>query len=327
MHRGATISLALFLLIPACGTGEKPDQKEEAPTADRPAVVPVEPAARPGDTRATKVVMLGTGTPVLDPARSGPATAVVTGGRAYLVDFGRGVVDRAEEAFRMGIDALDVRRLRFAFTTHLHSDHTVGLPDLMLTPIPVGRNVPLQIFGPPGLRDMVRHIESAFSEDLSIRAKGRDLGTLPGYNITVEEIEEGVVFRDGNVKVTAFPVTHGGWPHAFGYRFDTRDRTIVISGDTAPTDRVVRACNGCDVLVHEVYCEAGFRMGSPGFRHYHGNSHTSTVQLADIAARAKPKLLVLYHQLLFGCTPAALLGELTDRYKGEVAFANDLDVF
>jgi ribonuclease BN (tRNA processing enzyme) len=323
MHRDGSISLALLLLTVACGTGEKPDQKEKAPVSYRPA----EPPAHRGGAGATKVVMLGTGTPVLDPARSGPATAVVTGGRAYLVDFGRGVVDRAEEAFRMAIDALDVRRLRVAFATHLHSDHTVGLPDLMLTPIPVGRNVPLQLFGPPGLRAMVRHIEGAYAEDLSIRSKGRDIATLPGYDIIVKEIEEGVVFRDGNVKVTAFPVTHGEWPRAFGYRFDTPDRTVVISGDTAPTDRVVQACNGCDVLVHEVFCEAGFRMGSPSFRRYHGNSHTSTTELADIAARARPKLLVLYHQLLFGCTPAALLEELTDRYPGEVAYANDLDVF
>ncbi len=317
-RRSALLCLALLL---SCGTEEKPGEKARAPETYR-SVAPLSPPAE-----GTRVVMLGTGTPVLEADRFGPATAVVTGGRAYLVDFGRGVVDRAHAAYLMGVVPLDARRINHAFATHLHSDHTAGLADLMLTPMAVGRQAPLRIFGPPGLRAMVQHLKGAYALDLDIRTKGRDIATLPGYNVIAEEIAEGLVYHDANVRVTAFPVTHGEWRHAFGYRFDTPDRRVVISGDTAPTDRVVEACDGCDVLVHEVYCEAGFQGGPPSFRHYHSTAHTSTRELAELAARARPKQLVLYHQLLFGCSPAALLKEITDRYPGEVAFANDLDVF
>jgi ribonuclease BN (tRNA processing enzyme) len=322
----ALVMLLSVMTATSCGTD---DTASHAEKRDEPAY-PSHGAAPSGTPPrkngiGTRVVTLGTGTPVLDPTRAGPATAV--GDRAYLVDFGRGVVDRAEAAFRQGFGSLDVRRIHHAFATHLHSDHTVGLADLMMTPIALGRTAPLQIFGPPGMAAMVEHINGAYSEDLRVRAEGRPIGTLPGYQVVAREIKEGVVFRDENVTVKAIRVTHGTWKNAFAYRFDTVDRTVVISGDTAPTPAIVNACNGCDLLVHEVYCEAGFSRGPPSFREYHGSAHTSSRQLAEIAKQARPGKLVLYHQLLFGCTEAQLLEEVTAGYTGDVAFANDLDVF
>lgn len=275
-----------------------------------------------------RVVLLGTGTPTPDPNRSKPAVAVIAEGQPYIVDFGAGVVGRIVEGFHLGINGLDILRLSRAFATHLHSDHTSGLSDLWLTPAAVGRMDALQVYGPKGIRQMARHLFEAYQADLSIRTHGLSLDALPaGYRIEATEIESGVVYEDPRVKVTAYPVKHGEWKHALAYRFDAKGRSIVISGDTRPTETIVAACNECDVLVHEVYCSAGFNQGPPGFKHYHSTSHTSTKELADIASRAKPKLLVLYHLLFFGCTEEMLLNEIEAHYDGEVVLGRDLDIF
>ncbi len=280
-----------------------------------------------GPPATTRVVLLGTGTPVPNPDRSGPATAIIAGDRAYLVDFGPGVVRRASAAFFKGIAPLSAELLTHAFATHLHSDHTAGYSDLILSPAVVGRRVPLQVFGPPGIVKMTDHIIAAYEEDLSIRAKKHSNDAMRGYRVEAHEIEPGIVYKDDSVIVTAFPVQHGTWKHAFGYRFDTPNRSIVISGDTAPADTTIAACNGCDVLVHEVYCQAGFDRGSPNWQQYHDNFHTSTFELAELAAKARPKLLVLYHLLFFDCSEDQLLAEIRDRYKGKVVLGNDLDEY
>ena len=117
----------------------------------------------------TKVVLLGTGNPGPDPDRSGPATAIVVNGTAYLVDFGPGVVRRARAAFDKGITALEPVKLRVAFVTHLHSDHTVGYPDLIFTPWTIGRPFPLEVYGPKGIKAMTEHILEAYRVDIETR--------------------------------------------------------------------------------------------------------------------------------------------------------------
>ena len=107
----------------------------------------------PQSAGKTHVVLLGTGNPAPDPDRSGPATAIVVNGTAYLIDLGPGVVRRASAAFlEEGIQALEPTKLRVVFITHLHSDHTVGYPDLIFTPWTIGRRVPLEVYGPKGLQ-------------------------------------------------------------------------------------------------------------------------------------------------------------------------------
>ena len=120
---------------------------------------------------------------------------------------------------------------------------------------------------------------------------------------------------------------HGAWRHAFGFRFETADRSIVITGDTIATDAVVEACDGCDILVHEVYAKTGLDRRTADWQEYHRASHTSGVELGEIAARARPKLLVLYHQLMWGATEAELLAEIRQSFDGPVVFADDLDVY
>ena len=265
--------------------------------------------------------MLGTGTPNPDPARSGPAVAVVAEGRPYLVDCGAGVVRRAAAA------NLEMPALTRLFLTHLHSDHTLGFPDLILTPWILERDTPLEVFGPPGTKEMADHILGAYGEDIRIRLHGAQPQNATGIEVDVHEIEPGIIYRDETVTVTAFSVTHGDWEHAFGYRFDTPDRSIVISGDTTPTEAVAEACNGCDVLIHEVYAKAGWDRRSPDWQAYHASAHTSGIELGELAARAQPKLLVLYHQLMWGATEDELLAEIRQGFDGEIAFADDLDVY
>jgi ribonuclease BN (tRNA processing enzyme) len=288
------------------------------------------PAQAPPHT-ATRLVILGTGTPNADPDRSGPAVAVVRGATAYLVDAGPGIVRRAAAAAkRHTIEALEPSRLRILFLTHLHSDHTLGLPDLILSSWVLERRAPLVVYGPPGTKAMVEHLLAAYAADIRNRLDGLEPANETGYKVDVHEIESpGQIHRDSAVTVRAFAVPHGDWAvgQSFGYRFEAPDRTIVISGDTRSSDAVVDACNGCDVLLHEVYSADRFVTRPPEWQRYHARAHTSTTELAALARRAAPKLLVLYHQLYWGATDSDLITEMRRAgYQGRVMSARDLDV-
>jgi ribonuclease BN (tRNA processing enzyme) len=272
-------------------------------------------------------VLLGTGTPNAEPDRSGPAVAVVVNDTPYLVDCGPGVVRRAVAAHRAGVRGLRVTSLKRLFVTHLHSDHTVGYPDVILTPWVLGRAEPLTVYGPSGIRAMTEHILKAYEQDIDIRLNGLEGAQPNGWKVNVHEIEPGVIYRDANVTVKAFPVKHGSWAHAFGFRFEAPGRTIVISGDTTPTDMLIENAKGCDVLIHEVYSQAGFQGRSPKWRRYHSSFHTSSLELARIAEEVRPGLLVLYHHLLWGTSEEELLNEIRQIYRGQVVFGKDLDVF
>jgi ribonuclease BN (tRNA processing enzyme) len=279
------------------------------------------PRAAPG---ALRVVLLGTGTPNPDPYRSGPAVAVVAGTQAYLVDAGPGVVRRAQAAAsETQLVALRPQLLTFLFLTHLHSDHTLGYPDLIFSPAVTGRAGALESYGPKGTQEMTDHLMAAWKKDMDVRLNGLEHGNAKAYVVHVHEIRPGVVYKDANVTVKAFLVKHATWDEAFGYRFETAARSVVISGDTSPAPSVVEACNGCDVLLHEVYCDPpSGRAGA-----YYQAAHTSASELAHIAQQAKPKLLVLYHQLFTGCNEAQLLAQVQAGYAGAVVSAKDFDVF
>ena len=285
-------------------------------------------ASTVANAQQTRVVVLGTGTPNADPDRSGPAIAIVTGSHAYLVDAGPGIVRRAAAAAREGVAALQMPKLDIVFLTHLHTDHTLGLPDLMLSPWVLDRTAPLRVFGPPGTRAMVAFLDSAYAEDINIRLTGGEPTNKTGWKTVVHEFtDNGVVYRDSNVTVRAFRVEHGSWDYSFGYRFETRDRVIVVSGDTRPTDAVARACDGCDVLVHEVYDAETFKKRPPAWQAYHAKYHTSTYELGALATRARPKLLLLVHQLFWGGTDADLVHQVATRFSGRVVSAHDLGIY
>jgi ribonuclease Z len=289
-----------------------------------PAAADLEPS------NVTKVVMLGTGTPNPDPERSGPAVAIVVNDTPYLVDFGPGVVRRAaamSPAWGGPIAGLDVKNLRHAFLTHLHSDHSAGLSDLVLTPWVLERERPLELYGPDGIGEMASHVLSAYRADIDYRVYGLEPANNQGWRVNTHTVEEGVVFEDDNVKVEAFRVRHGTWPNAFGYRFTTPDRVIVISGDAAPDEAVERYAKGADILIHEVYSVEGFNKRDPYWQKYHSSNHTSAHELGELAGRAKPTLLILYHVLFWGSSADTVLREVREKYAGEVVLADDLDVF
>lgn len=299
-------------------------------------------------TTRTRVVLLGTGTPVPDPDRSGPATAIVVDDNVYLVDFGPGVVRRAKAAvLERGITSLEPANLKIAFVTHLHSDHTAGYSDLILTGWTAGRRTPLQVYGPAGLQSMTEHILKAYHVDIETRTtSGGDQQSNPeGWKVSAHEIKPGVIYKDAKVTVTAFPTQHA--MESYGFRFDTPDRSVVISGDTSPTEETIKACNGCDVLIHEVRTLELFSNLPEDRRSFGSKNHTTSEQLAALATKAKPGLLIVYHAWIasgpsvvpsdeqpvvlttgrYHSSPDTLQKEIASRYSGHFVIGRDLDVY
>jgi ribonuclease Z len=220
-----------------------------------------------------------------------------------------------------------VPNLQRVFLTHLHSDHTLGLADLLFTPWVQGRKVPLEVYGPPGTTRLVNGIIDGNDEDIHERLASSGGPSADGWKANVHEISDGVVFKDSRVTIRAFAVPHSAWKYAFGYRVETPDRTIVISGDTRLSMHIARECNGCDVLIHEVYSDSGFKSLPPARQVYHAQAHTSARQLGEVATAAHAKLLVLTHPLFFGATEDQLLAEVRSTFKGAVVLSRDLQVF
>ena len=288
------------------------------------------PVSAQGTTSSrTQIVLLGTGTPGADPDRSGPATVIIVDDTPYLVDFGPGVVRRAAGAVAKGVTALRLSNIQVVFTTHLHADHTAGYPDLLITPWVAGRTAPLEVYGPRGIKAMTDAVLTAYHVDVEDRLKAR--GQVSVNLVNAHEIIPGVVYKDAKVTVTAFRVKHGDM-EAYGYRFDTPDRSVVISGDTSPTESIVENCNGCDVLIHEHYSVASFEQVDSRWQQYRLRHHTSTQQLADLATRARPRLLILYHRsnpgaLGASAPEAAVLSEMRTFYQGTWVSGHDLDIY
>lgn len=284
--------------------------------------------AQQPDSSRTSVILLGSGTPVPNPAAQGPAVAVVVRDRIFLFDAGAGVVRQ------MAAAGLPVRGgpVTALFLTHLHSDHTLGYPDLIFTTWVMGRRVPLKVVGPPGTRAMTDHLLAAWKEDIAVRTNGLEHGVPGGYRVEVRETRGGVVYDSAGVRVTAIPVEHGSWAYAFGYRIDAPDRSIVISGDTRPSPELERAAQGVSLLLHEVYAGARLapepRPGGEEWPRYMRAFHTSDRELGALAARAHPGILVLYHILRMGGSDEELLaGVRSGGYTGRVAIGMDLDRF
>lgn len=299
------------------------------------ALISAVPASAHAQSPRTQIVMLGTGTPIPNPDRSGPAVAIVVDSVAYLFDAGAGVGRRAAAAGLKGVKAFAARtpngqpspRFDRVFLTHLHSDHTLGLADAIFTPWIQGRVRPLDIYGPPGTTRLVNGILDGNAEDIAERL-GASGGPAPeGWKAVVHEIAEGEIYRDSLITVTAFAVPHADWKYAFGYRIKTPDKLIVLSGDTRSSPAIALECRECDVLIHEVYSDSGFATLPAIRQKYHAHAHTSAAQVGDIAKQAKPKLLILYHQLFFGVPEQKLLGEVRSRFEGRVVSAHDLDIY
>jgi len=276
---------------------------------------------------ATKLIVLGSGTPNPDPNRAGSAYAVVVNETPYLIDFGPGVIRRAASLsppWGGKIEAMTVKNFEHAFLTHIHSDHSAGLADLLLTPWIMGRDKKLNLYGPKGLEQMASSTLEAFEDDINYRIYGTQPSNKMGYKFNFYLLSEGLIYEDENVSVEAFTVPHGSFDDAYGFRFTTEDKVIVFSGDTGPSKTLEKFAAGADILVHEVYSNAGFLKKTKDWQIYHQGHHTSTFEVGEIASRAKPKLLLLSHILFWGSSTDEILKETQSTYKGEIKIAEDL---
>ena len=288
------------------------------------------PSAMSNDAEpAIRVTLLGTGRP--DPAidRFGPSTLIEAGGLTLVIDCGRGATQRL---WQLGIP---LGRVDAVLLTHLHSDHTVGLPDLWLTgwlPTPFGRRAgALGLWGPPGTADMAIALKKAFEWDIDRRSRGEGLPAA-GAALDAHDVQPGIVLERNNVRVTAFLVDHGGLLQpAYGYRVDFAGRSVVISGDTRPSESLISASTGADVLVHEVIAAPARLLERSETARRIVGFHTLPEDAGRIFARVRPRLAVYSHVVLLTTDPAfpaptvaELLPRTRSTYGGPLEMGEDL---
>lgn len=262
--------------------------------------------ARPQAVLARKdelsVLFCGTGSPLPDKARGGPCTMIAAGDRLYLVDAG------IDSARNLMLWRVPLEKVQGVLVSHFHSDHIGELGEIRLQTWVAGRNAPLAVYGPPGVDEVVGGFNQAYALDAGYRTKHHGAEMLPPDAVAMvpHAVRPGVILDKDGLKITAFKVLHEPANPAYGYRFDYKGRSIVVSGDTAPDEAVVRAATNADVLVHEglspemvgVMHDALEAAGHPRqakiFRDI-PPYHTSPVDAAKEANAAKVHLLVFTH--------------------------------
>lgn len=237
------------------------------------------------------ITLLGTGSPIPDPNRAGPATLVRAGGQVFLVDCGRGVLQRAA-AIGVGANALSALLL-----THLHSDHIVDLGDVLITrwvttfaPDPV----PLPIIGPPGTADVVEAMLKAFGPDIGYRiAHHDDLDAPPP--VKVQEYTEGPVWDHDGVAIRVAPTDHRPVAPTIGFRIESGGASVVLAGDTVPCESLDELARRADALVHTVIRKDLVSVLPQQRIRDICDYHSSVQQAAATAKRAGVGTLVLTH--------------------------------
>ncbi|HET7286273.1 MAG TPA: MBL fold metallo-hydrolase [Pyrinomonadaceae bacterium] len=279
--------------------------------------------------KSTRVVLLGTkgGPRVGEAGRSNPATLLVINDVPYLIDCGYGVT---KQLITAGI-ALD--RLRYIFITHHHSDHNLEFGPLIYNTWITGLPAQIDAYGPPGLTRMAQQFfdYQKFDIDVRIVDEGR---TDPRKLVTTHEISKpGVVLTNTDVKVSMCVVRHPPIKEAYAYRFDAKDRSVVISGDTAYAPELAEFAKGADVLVHEVMYLPGIEAllkrlpNAKRLREHLMAAHTLPEDVGKIAAQAGVKTLVLTHFVPgddASITDEQWSADVRKHFKGQIVVGRDL---
>jgi ribonuclease Z len=308
-------ALLVFIVAPRAAAQVKPlFEKGQVKTEERSGTVIQ--SALPDKL---KVILLGTGVgPPVNLRQYGASTLIEAGGVRLLFDCGRGATLRLAQ---VGVPLGSVSRL---FLTHLHSDHVVQIPDLLLTGwVGGGRKVPLEVWGPEGTSDMMEHLQRAFAFDIHMRRDVDEKAPGDGVKVVSHDIKQGVVFDQQGVKVTAFLVDHSPVTPAFGYRIDYRGRSVVLSGDTRMSENLIRFSQGVDVLVHEVLDAETVRAWfptNPKMVEAILAKHTTPEQAGELFARVKPRLAVYSH----APDVERVLSQTRKTYAGPLQGAEDM---
>jgi ribonuclease BN (tRNA processing enzyme) len=286
--------------------------------------------ALPGAVKAaapagTRVVLLGTkGGPTPSPYRAAPATLIEIGGQAWLIDCGNGVGAQLAKA------GIPLGRLAQIFITHNHSDHVIDLGTLLVLAWGTGLDHPVGVHGPPPLKRILEHAIAASAYDIEARRREEGRGPIEPLIQAEELTNGGLVLRSAGITVTCALVDHYSVKPAFAYRFDTPGRSIVISGDTAYSEKLVALARGADLLIHEaIYPPAIDRLAKadqPQLRDHLIRSHTTPEQAGRVAARAGVKKLVLSHLVPASpdVTDEMWLSEVRKSFAGEAVVGRDL---
>ena len=313
-HLLAAVSLLALMLLGPNGT------PAAALSGSQPPAMPTGASTHPVPADGMRVILLGTGVgPPVNLNQYGASTLIEAGGTRLLFDCGRGATIRLTQA---GIPLASVSRL---FLTHLHSDHVMQIPDLLLTGwvVGAGRKTPLNVWGPTGTGDMMAALEKAFAFDIHLRRDIDEKFAAEGITVRSHDIEPGVVFDEGGLKVTAFLVDHEPVAPAFGYRVEYRGRSVVLSGDTRPSENLIRAADRRRCAHPRGGGSRCLARGVDGTRRSPSRSSPITRRASrqgQVFARVKPRLAVFSH------APAsdALLAQARRHYSGRLEGAEDL---
>ena len=265
-----------------------------------------------------EVTLLGTGTPKPSIDRFGPSTLIEANGRYFIFDSGRGVSIRLQQA---GVALSKVENI---FLTHLHSDHISGLSDLWLTSWIWQRQHPIQLTGPVGILALSQHLELAHQADFAYRTKNTNLNPNFFPILTKEISSEGIIYQHNGIKITAFLVNHNPVEPAYGYRIDSGEQSIVISGDTSFSKNLIKHAKGADLLIHEIAAaNSELLAGNPRLQKVI-SYHTTPQQAGQIFKAAEPKAAVFNHVLLLGVSERAVLDATRESFNGDVRMGYDL---
>lgn len=270
------------------------------------------------------VTVLGSGTPIPSPTQAGTAILVQAGGETLMFDCGRACTTRLAE-----LDPKLLTKVSGLFITHLHSDHIVGIDDLWLNGWTQGRNVPLQIWGPVGTKDMMSNMRETFAFDIHRRVTDGIPSTTEGLaDAFTDMTEDGLVYARNGVEVTAFLVDHATVKPAWGFRIDYNGRSVMISGDTTVTESLYTYGKGADVILQEVISPAMTSYLESIFNEEQVakvlSYHTEARDAGDIFLKSNPSLAVYYHTGIEERSTQPLLMETREVYDGPLEVSHDL---